>query len=527
MTDARDAEPRRPRNIVICCDGTGNQVSGDLSNVLKLFRIVAKDERQLVYYHPGVGTIGESDAWARTREDAQAVFGLVTGWGLDDNILDAYRFLCTNWEQGDRIFLFGFSRGAYTVRALAGFIHMIGLLRPDQVNIADYALTAYKKCGEGHERAQAATVQHWRDAGLTRAPESEADHGPDLNSGENEGDNPFQAAWDFKRTLSARRATIHFMGVWDTVASVIVPRRDRFFLGFQLRTLPFTRRNPSVRAFRHAMAIDERRRMFRLNRWKEGQLFVANPFATPKVAVKQDCEQRWFAGVHSDIGGGYPEKESSLSKLPLIWMIEEAASDEHGLRIKPEMFRHLAWGEPRPRATHRYVAPDPCGPMHDSLTWAWKLIEWPPKSTRYREWRKGALGFYFPFGELRPVPPGDTLHPSVDARRAGCPDGPPPPAKRFDDCRYPPYDPVNLRHRRDKLPAQGNAFAPQRALVGLPPLAALIGLIGWWAWSARDWLGDVLSTAALILLVLLTLAVLLLAIGGVASLLRALGGEEK
>ena len=137
-----------PRNLVVCCDGTGNQVSGNLSNVLKLFRLATRNEKQRVFYDPGVGTIGNENAWRRFGQDAKAVFDLATGAGLDDNILTAYRFLVETYQAGDRIFLFGFSRGAYTVRALAGFIHMVGLLRPDQLNICDYALTAYKRASE-------------------------------------------------------------------------------------------------------------------------------------------------------------------------------------------------------------------------------------------------------------------------------------------------------------------------------------------------------------------------------------------
>jgi uncharacterized protein (DUF2235 family) len=194
--------------IVVCCDGTGNEVEGNLSNVLKLFRITTKDSEQRVYYHPGVGTIATDDQWSRLKQNTRAVFGLATGYGLDDEILGAYRFIAEQYQDGDRIFLFGFSRGAYTVRALAGFIHMMGLLPINQLNIADYALTAYKRASE---------------------------------------DNDFSIAWDFSRIVGGRRATIKFIGVWDTVATVIVPRKDR--LVPTLRTLPYTRTNPSVEVF--------------------------------------------------------------------------------------------------------------------------------------------------------------------------------------------------------------------------------------------------------------------------------------
>ena len=227
------------KNIVICCDGTGNQVEGNLSNVLKLFRIVHKNERQRVYYNPGIGTIGSDDPWTRLTQNAKGVFELATGYGLDAEILGAYRFLAEHYQKDDRVFLFGFSRGAYTVRALAGFIHMIGLLPPDQLNIANYGLSTYKKVGE------------------------QAD---------------FQLAWHFGQVTGAQPITIDFIGVWDTVASMIVPRWDRGIPIPTLQTLPYTRTNSSVKVFRHAKAIDERRRMFRLNRWKDPQNVIANPF---------------------------------------------------------------------------------------------------------------------------------------------------------------------------------------------------------------------------------------------------------
>ena len=112
------------KNIVICCDGTGNEISENISNVLKLYRCLRKTPKttphQVVFYDPGVGTLERPDPWRKAWQDTIAVLGLATGYGLDDNILAAYEFLVRNYEDGDDIFLFGFSRGAYTVRALAG-----------------------------------------------------------------------------------------------------------------------------------------------------------------------------------------------------------------------------------------------------------------------------------------------------------------------------------------------------------------------------------------------------------------------
>ena len=117
-----------PRRIVICCDGTGNEIKQNESNVLKFYRVLKESDDQIGFYDPGVGTISNSGAWARWKNKAKGVFGLATGYGLDGNVLDAYRFLLRHYEDGDQIYLLGFSRGAHTVRVLAGFINMVGLL---------------------------------------------------------------------------------------------------------------------------------------------------------------------------------------------------------------------------------------------------------------------------------------------------------------------------------------------------------------------------------------------------------------
>lgn len=394
------------KNIVVCCDGTGNEVTGDLSNVLKLFRIIKKGPDQRVFYDPGVGTIGTEDGWSRRRTQLRAAWGLATGAGHDENILDAYRYLVETYEEGDRIFLFGFSRGAYTARALAGFIHMVGLLRPDQANLSNYALTTYKRTG-------------WREetGGKQKGTKSAAGVASTVADGSvTQHGNPFRAAWDFGRITNARHVPIHFVGVWDTVASMIARRPD--FLGIPtLRTLPYTRKNPSVRSFRHAIALDERRRMFRLNRWAPDQDFVVDPFSKPPVKVRQDSRQVWFAGVHADVGGGYAECESGLAKIPLEWMIQEALP--HGLLINSDRYDRLVLGEQEPDGTSKYVEPAAKAQLHKSLKGFWRLLEILPKSTRWREWRKWSLlGFYLPLGEPRVIQDGEAVHISVGERLA-------------------------------------------------------------------------------------------------------------
>src|SRR6187551_1641428 len=351
------------RNIVICCDGTGNEISENISNVLKLYRCLRKTERteprQLVFYDPGVGTLARPNPWKKLRQDFTAILGLATGYGLDDKVLASYQFLVHNYQEGDQIYLFGFSRGAYTVRVLAGLIHKVGLITPEQVNLAGSGLIAYKQFSSDEApglRAQGKLLTNTGDAG-----------GPLPQTA-------FDNAAQFARITSSRWPTIRFVGVWDTVASVIVPRADRLYLP-SLEELAFTISNPSVQTFRQAISIDERRCMFRLKKWDDPQTFEHNRF-NDAHAEPQDILQVWFAGVHADIGGGYPEIESGLSKYPLIWMINEAVTC--GLAVDPRTVNQLAWGVQRKGSPFSYVRPDIMRDPHESLTGAWRPLEWLP-----------------------------------------------------------------------------------------------------------------------------------------------------
>lgn len=377
---------------MIFCDGTGNEIREYQSNVLKFYRILKKDASQIAFYDPGVGTISDSGAWAAFKNKAKGVFGLVTGYGMDPNVLDAYRFLVRQHRPGDNVYLFGFSRGAQTVRILAGFIHMVGLLKPHQEHLSPYAFTAYKKTAVEED---------------------------------------FGIAWRVQEVLETDRITIRFMGCWDTVNSVIVPRPDRFYIP-SLESLPYTNENPSVQVFRHAMAIDERRRMFRVSKWREPQKFKTNPFVKDEDAQEQDIKQVWFAGVHSDIGGGYAERESGAAKIPLAWMVDEAG--EHGLAYRKIMVKRLVMGNNPKNSTRNYVEPSVTAELHDSMGFFWRLLEWIPKSVRLKEWpdRKSFAGLYLPNAEPRYISENDAIHPSVWERR-----------ERSRNREG--YDPVNLR----------------------------------------------------------------------------------
>lgn len=159
--------------------------------------------------------------------------------------------------------------------------------------------------------------------------------------------------------------------------------------------------------------------MFRLERWCDPQIFMHNRFSATNNSEAQDILQVWFAGVHADIGGGYPEKESGLSKFPLLWMIDEAV--KFGLAIDQRTVNQLAWGIHRKGSPFSYVSPDITRDPHQSMNKLWRSIEFLPKADKYKEWdaRRSFLRHYIPFAEPRVIPMNAFVHESViDRMRA-------------------------------------------------------------------------------------------------------------
>jgi uncharacterized protein (DUF2235 family) len=339
-----------PKNIVICCDGTGNEFGDHNSNVVKLYSTLIIDgARQVGYYHPGVGTMGAPTAHNRISKAWSIVMGLAFGAGLLANVGDAYRYLMNVYEDGDKVFIFGFSRGSYTARGLAGVLHMFGLLCPGNEGLIPYIIRLYAK------RTRSA-------AGMTHT---------------------FDVAAGFKATF-CRNCPLHFVGVWDTVSSV-------GWVWDPLK-LPYTAQNPDMGIGRHAVSIDERRCYFRNNLWGD-------------PLPGQNIKQVWFAGVHSDIGGSYAEIDSGLSKITLQWMLCEAVPV--GLLVDPQKAARVLGRIPPPPP----VAPDPSAKTHNSLTWGWWILEFFPHSyydpvLRKARWR-------IPFGARRSIPEGSVLHQTV------------------------------------------------------------------------------------------------------------------
>jgi uncharacterized protein (DUF2235 family) len=303
-----------PKNIVICCDGTGNEFGEHNTNVVWMYNPIIRDHNQVAYYDPGIGTFS---VFGRTfGKKVGKTLGLAFGYGLRENIEDAYEYLMNQYERGDKVYLFGFSRGAFTVRMLAGMLHKVGLLQKGSVNLVPYASEVYS-----------------------------ARRNDDVAAG-------------FKETY-CHPCAVHFIGVWDTVASL------GMFYGKQF---PNERLNPEVAHGYHAISINEKRRKFPVSLWDEEHLTPA-----------QNVVQAWFAGVHSDVGGSYPER--SLSDIALMWMLENA--EKHGLRLTN------GWQE--------NCEPNPLGKIHQSRVGAWRI--WRPVK--------------------RSIPEGAQIHESVLIRSAG------------------------------------------------------------------------------------------------------------
>ena len=390
------------KNIVICCDWIHNEIGQNISNVLSLYLCLHKREHQspqIAYYDPGVGTLARPNPWRRLAQDFTTILGLATGYALDDHVLAAYNFLVNNYEDGDAIYLFGFSRGGFSVRVLAGLIHNVGLIWPDQANLAGSVLSAYKQSlGLGARTAWLNSLTHSANPNEKQLASEQNDHAKQLAA-----------------LLSTRLPSIRFVGVFDSVASAVVPRPDRLYWP-SLEEPAFTLHNPSIEIFRQAISIDERRAMFRLCKYEEPQIFLRNRAPNGSKGDPQDILQVWFAGVHSDIGGGYPEAESAIAKYPLIWMLDEAR--KFGLALNEESVKQLAWGIQRNDSTLKQTAPDFAGCIHDSLTRSWRIPEYLPKSVRHKEWpeRKSHYGFYIPDGEPRLIPDDALIHESVVKR---------------------------------------------------------------------------------------------------------------
>ncbi len=272
------------KRLVVCCDGTWQKLSSPYpTNVVKMAEAVkamaADGVSQIVYYHEGLGT----------GDPFNKLTGGAFGWGIDQNIQSAYRFLCLNYDPGDEIYLFGFSRGAYTVRSLAGLIRCSGLLSRQNIRRAPEAYEIY------------------RDRDRKLAEKASATR--DLNDG------------------IRREVSITLLGCWDTVGQLGVPN--------QIPLLPIgewlnqryrfhdCELSKIIKNALHAVAIDEQR-----------QVFNVTPMHKNKGNSEQILRQAWFPGNHGCVGGG-TEATRGLSDAALLWMMEQVKELGLGLDLDP------------------------------------------------------------------------------------------------------------------------------------------------------------------------------------------------
>ncbi|WP_128082428.1 DUF2235 domain-containing protein [Halomonas sp. KX33721] len=296
------------KNIIICSDGTWQSPESDTTtHVLRLAEGIAPQDsagnKQVVFYDWGVGSEGDKFS------------GGITGQGLDKNIQDCYRFLVHNYEPGDAIYLFGFSRGAYTVRSLAGLVRNCGILRREHAEKVGHAYALYRNRGP-------ASAPGREKAGVFR-----------------------------KNYALADISRIHFIGVFDTVGALGIPAPFLGTLGSDKYLFHDTEPSSIINHARHAVAIDENRLDFEPTLW------------SAKAGI--DLKQVWFAGVHTDIGGGYPNH--TLGDIPGQWMAEEA--EACGLALEPHLLLRMN--------------PDYTGPKHNEYKGFYKAMR--RKHTRQPE----------------------------------------------------------------------------------------------------------------------------------------------
>jgi uncharacterized protein (DUF2235 family) len=358
------------KNIMICCDGTANEFARNKTNVVKLFYALDQDpNNQVTYYHPGLGTMEPAGALTPLSRKLTKLLGMAVGYGLSDDISRAYSFLMERYDEGDKVFLFGFSRGAYTVRAVCSLLHMYGLIRPGNESLVPYAIRMM--------------------LAINRASKDEANWKDDRQR-------YFDLAQEFKLTMARMQCKPWFVGVWDTVSSV-------GWVDNPLK-LPYVANNPDIQIGRHAVSIDEHRAFFRNHLWR-----LPEDPASPRGP--KDLKQVWFAGVHCDVGGGYPEKESGLAKIALDWMMQEAKRS--GAILDPAKEAEVLGRN----GTGKYVAPDPNGIAHESLVGAWKLAEFVPKE--HYNWSTGKWKRQMNLYCRRTIPPASLVHDSVFFRGEG------------------------------------------------------------------------------------------------------------
>ncbi|POX56343.1 hypothetical protein C3489_06245 [Streptomyces sp. Ru71] len=311
------------KRLVVCCDGTWNFADQpSKTNVAKVALSVrqgsAAGKEQRIYYHSGVGT-----------QRSERLRGGAFGVGLSRNVEDAYRFLVETYEPDDELFLFGFSRGAFTARSLAGLVRNSGILRREHSDRMREAWSLYR----------------------------------------NRIEQPNGAACTLFRRSYAHETEIRFIGVWDTVGALGIPVPDAAALQPAVNRFNHrwafhdTELSGWVNGAFHALAIDEKRSVFRPTLWHQ----------RPDAAQHgQELKQVWFAGVHLDVGGGY--EEAGLSDVTLLWMVDQAR--RYGVEFDDDALRATGPKVMRPQDSVDFrVEPNGLGPLHESRKGFYRLAK--------------------------------------------------------------------------------------------------------------------------------------------------------
>jgi uncharacterized protein (DUF2235 family) len=357
VTDALSAETAPPKNLVVCLDGTRNQIgAGRPTNPAKVFQMLDLDDptEQLAYYDPGVGTLPAATMRGKIAQRSSQVAQMAFGFGMKANMTQAYTWLMQNYQPGDKVYVFGFSRGAYTARALVGLLGRPGLLRSGSDNLVEYAVKEYIKrrpSSGADDEPPSEEVKQFADALCWGTPTKH------LN------DSPYcPTEWDRIHSIP-----VEYLGIWDTVEASGIA-------GIGEVKWPITKTLWNVKRLRHAVSIDERRSPYRE--------FLVKPRINPADAF--EFEEVWFSGVHSDVGGTFPEAQ--LAMIALKWVFDGVAKQLH-LRDRGAAETYRKWC-----AVEKSFA---TAPIHKNRV-AWKLL----------------------LSHTRRVPDDGLIHETVRARRA-------------------------------------------------------------------------------------------------------------
>ncbi len=286
------------KRLIVCSDGTWQKINTPYpTNVVKITQSIVPDPANLVFYGEGIGTGNFIDR----------VMGGLFGWGIDKNIQDAYRFLCLNYAPGDEIYLFGFSRGAYTVRSLVGLIRAVGILPRQGIRKIPQVYKFYQDAKGEYVGKDEVTRENTQLRGLSEVKKFrqgiQQEYGDDYSAEEN--------------------VPITLLSCWDTVGALGIPPLFAFSIAPLVnRRYQFhnTKLSSTVEHALHAVAIDENRKTFSPTLMKET---AENP---------NQLTQVWFPGTHGCIGGGSKEN-SPLSNAALLWTIEQVERLNLGLKF--------------------------------------------------------------------------------------------------------------------------------------------------------------------------------------------------